>query len=259
MSKYTMTLEDIGKNYCSVEFMKTIPLSDKDSYNKLLSYMMTLPTSTLLEKTHDYIFDFDYNFYTDDEDKKKEFEDIFISHFINQEIAYETESLWKIKLQAFIKLWMPYYKNVFDNYLTASELKKIREITTTYKGTGYSYNKGTSYNDNKYSGKTSNNQTTSTTQIDSDYPQATFDDNIDFATNSATNSNHTEGWVSPDLNTVDNGKSTSDTDNGNEYKQVVSGYTGDVSSLVEKYNELLTNINNDLLNKAEKALFMKLW
>lgn len=259
MSKYTITIEDMSKAHLSYDYMETIPLSDTNAYSKLLNYMLTLPVKTIVENAQKIVFDFDYNFYVDDEAKKKEFEEIFVRHFINQEIAYETESLWKVKLEEFIKLWMPYYKDVYDSYLTSKELLKKRELVTVTESGGKIKSLSESTSHSKESSETKGKATSGTTQIDSDYPQATFDDDIDFATTSATNSTSSNTTGEAKGNTDNISTSRGESEDDHKTTTTSSGYTGDTTSLVQGYNDLIHNINDELLQLAEKALFMKLW
>ncbi len=254
MAKYTMTLEEIARERLSQNYMAA-----GHTYAELVNYMYTVSVDDIINTIKAYCFDKDYPFYTDDTAAKEQFETIFANTFVNIEIGFETQALWKLKLYAFLMTWMPYYKDIYNNYLTAIELKKQRDITTTYDGTGYSYNKGTNGNTNTHKGVTTNEQSTTNTAYDSDYPQATYSTEVDYATTSGYTKVGTSGNVKPDLTTIDDGKSTSNTDNGQKYKQVVSGYTGDAASLTKDYDDILHNINQELIDKARQYLFMKLW
>ena len=55
------------------------------------------------------IFPDNYPFYIDDEKAKKEFEELFILHFLTREIGFETPYLFQQKLKAKLIEIMPYY------------------------------------------------------------------------------------------------------------------------------------------------------
>lgn len=69
------------------------------------------------------VFTFPYNFYSDNEQDKKEFEQLFIQHFYFREIGFETPYHFKLKLQATLNLKMPYYRQ-----LAQTEWNKVRSV-----------------------------------------------------------------------------------------------------------------------------------
>lgn len=68
------------------------------------------------------IFDFDYVFWSDNAELKKVFETNFLRHFYMREIAYETPTYWKLKLQDAFITWMPYYSKLMQAALRAADL-----------------------------------------------------------------------------------------------------------------------------------------
>ena len=86
------------------------------------------------------IFPSNYDFYIDDEQARKEFEEKFINHFYYREIGFETPFMFKHKLESHLKLNMPYWKELYRteleardiNFLLNKDLKEtfIREIDT---------------------------------------------------------------------------------------------------------------------------------
>lgn len=153
---------------------------------------------------------------------------------------------------------MPYYADVYDNYLTSKELLKKRELVTVTESGGTSKSLGESTSHTKESSETKGSAKSGVTQIDSDYPQATFDDDVDFATTSATNSSSSSTSGSAKGNTDNIATTRGQTENDHKSTTTSSGYTGDTTSLVQGYDDLIHNINDELLQLAEKALFMKL-
>ena len=53
------------------------------------------------------VFTFDYPFYNDNMEDKKEFEELFLKYYYFREIGFETPSRFKMKLESKLKLIMP--------------------------------------------------------------------------------------------------------------------------------------------------------
>lgn len=60
-----------------------------------------------------HLFDFDYPFY--DEDYRKEFETNIIKEFYIREIGFETEGLFKMRLETWLNINMGYYNELFES------------------------------------------------------------------------------------------------------------------------------------------------
>ena len=69
------------------------------------------------------VFTFDYPFYNDNIEDKKEFEELFLKYYYFREIGFETPSRFKMKLESKLKLIMPYYRQ-----LALTEWDKVRSI-----------------------------------------------------------------------------------------------------------------------------------
>jgi len=100
------------------------------------------------------IFDFPYEFYR--EDKKAEFEQMFIQHFKYREICCETIGRWKDYLIDKFNVDLPYYNmllkaaeldyNIFDNYrlteTTTRNIQKEGTLNNTINASTNTYNTG---------------------------------------------------------------------------------------------------------------------
>ena len=81
------------------------------------------------------IFPSDYEFYVDDEQLRKAFEDKFIRHFYYREIGFETPFMFIQKLESHLLLNMPYWKQLYATELEARGIsfllnKDLKESTT---------------------------------------------------------------------------------------------------------------------------------
>lgn len=66
-----------------------------------------------IEKGRPQLFDFDYPFF--DEGLRSEFEDHFIRNFYMREIGFETEGLFKFKLENWLTINMPYFNRLLQS------------------------------------------------------------------------------------------------------------------------------------------------
>ena len=128
------------------------------------------------------VFTFEYPFYNDNVEDKKEFEELFLKYYYFREIGFETPSRFKMKLESKLRLIMPYYR-----HLALTEWDKVKDVelmmnsknlteTTTHEQTltGSSTNKGTSTSSiNQSSEGTTTNKDSSTSTIS----QSTSGDN----------------------------------------------------------------------------------
>ena len=120
-----------------------------------------------------HIFPKEYDFYLDDEDAKKAFEDKFIKHYYYREIGFETPFMFMQKLESHLLLNMPYWKQLYQtelesrdiNFLLNKDLREtfMREIESenTTTGTNNSQQNSTSTNTVSQSGTSSETNTAS--------------------------------------------------------------------------------------------------
>ena len=90
------------------------------------------------------VFTFDYPFYNDNEDDKKEFEELFLKYYYFREIGFETPSRFKMKLESKLKLIMPYYRQLaltewdkvksIEQMMTSKDLKETTTHEQSIKG-----------------------------------------------------------------------------------------------------------------------------
>lgn len=106
--------------------------------------MMANYTMTIMEmmnnKLTKNIFPEHYEFYVDDQQAKKSFEDKFISHYYYREIGFESPFMFTHKLETHLLINMPYWKQLYAtelearniNFLLNKDLREtfIREVET---------------------------------------------------------------------------------------------------------------------------------
>ena len=134
------------------------------------------------------IFNFNYEFYCDDLEVKKKFEEKFINHYWLHEIGCETPARWNQMLKSRLNLIMPYYRQLYQtelasqniNFLLNKDLREtfIREIDTENQLSGTNTTNQNSLGTNSFSQTGSTNSTNSMSQS---------------ATSSSTNSTEQNG------------------------------------------------------------------
>lgn len=77
----------------------------------------TIELGTLTKDPNFNIFDFEYDFYTDDLEIKKNFEKKFIQTYYFHEIGQETVARFKYMLKSRLDLEMPYYRKLYETEL----------------------------------------------------------------------------------------------------------------------------------------------
>ena len=105
----------------------------------------TIDLYTLLQDDNFKLFDFDYEFYSDE--AKEDFEQKFINRYMFDEIGFETVMRFKHFLKEKLNRIAPYYKQVYQTELRCLEddidfmLNKDLRETETIKGTNTSNSK----------------------------------------------------------------------------------------------------------------------
>lgn len=199
------------------------------------------------------LFDFDYEFYTDDTLLKKRFEDKFINHYLFYEIGFETVARFKHQLKSRLDEIGCYYKQLYEtqvrsagiDFMLNKDLREefIREVQEDSEAT---------------SERTSKNSQSSTNETDSKV--STLDNGLASVSLSA-------GYLT--AVSKDSGKAglsstgSGVTDQSSSKKQVEktlftsSGNIGQTSSaeLLEKWRGILINIDLMIIEEV-RDLFM---
>lgn len=81
------------------------------------------------------IFPEQYPFYTDDVQARKEFEELFILHFLTRQIEFETPYLFQMKLKGRLMEIMPYYRQLamteWEKVRTTEQMMTSKNLTET--------------------------------------------------------------------------------------------------------------------------------
>ena len=203
------------------------------------------------------LFDFSYDYYMKDlvpedvyQQKKKDFENKFLEYYYFDEIGYKTPDRFKQRLKNYLdmgfKKWQERYNTELEvqknniNFLLNKDL--IEERTTEGNATG---NSSTTSSSTSNSNTTANNKNTV-----NDTPDTRFTSTENFAT-SITNDETTTN--SSNTGSGETTNTSNQNSNVNE-KFTSKGNIGVTSSaeLLEKWREVIIDIDNEIIDGAEK-------
>jgi hypothetical protein len=239
--------------------------------------LQTSNTRDKIEQGRGKLFDFDYPIF--DAAYKEIFETHFIRNFYTREIGFETEGLFKFKLENWLSINMPYFNKMFQSELMEFDpLTNFKVDTTQNKKADRNM---TSDSTTSGSSKSTNNQSASGTSkqdefgrhLQSDTPDArlaiTTQDGkgvIEYAsqiqentdTNSKTNNSTMKG-DSTDTSSVN----SNSTGKQNEIEDFIESKIGKIgnqsySSMLNEYRSTLLRIENKIFNEMQE-LFMLLY
>lgn len=224
------------------------------NYTIELRFLENLPMSKL--------FDFEYDYYmkglVSDEvyqQKKKDFEVKFLEFYYFDEIGYKTPDRFKQRLKNYLdmgfKKWQERYKTELEvqkqniNFLLNKDL--IEERITEGNASG---NSTTTSSNTSNSNSSSNNK-----NIVNDTPDTRFTSTENFATSITT-----DETTSNSTNTGNGETTNTSNQNSNVNERFTSkGNIGVTSSaeLLEKWREVIIDIDNEIIEGAEK-FFMQI-
>ena len=200
-----------------------------------------------IQQTHK-IFDFDYDFYTNDETIKYNFEDKFINEYYFNEIGFETVGRFKQRLRTKLNKIMPYYSQLYQTELRSKDIdfmlnKDLEEVyERILEGSNTSMNDVT----------VDNSSTSNVLESNIDNGNAS----LELEKGSLTN----VGKSTINDNTKSS-NSVNDTTNQTERTKLSSkGNIGITSSaeLLEKWRKVIINIDDLIINECSD-LFMQVY
>ena len=220
------------------------------------------------------VFTFDYPFYNDNVDDKKEFEELFEKYFYFREIGFETPDRFKMKLESKLKLIMPYYRQ-----LALTEWNKVKTVelmmnsknlteTTTHEQTlsGTSTNTDTSSSTISQTTNGDNNsslsQTSKESRLENGVSSVSLSDGyltgVSESSQTTTDTNSSESTQSG----TTEGQATTNT---NQTITDTTTFTskGDIgiqtpAYAIAEWRKVIININEQIIKECED-LFMKIY
>lgn len=227
-----------------------------------------------IEEGRKHLFDFEYPIFN--EDFRKVFETHFIRNFYMREIGFETEGLFKFRLETWLMINMPYWNKMFESEQLKYDPLMNSAMDTTSNNTKDHTTTQTQNSDSHNEGQSTDDQTSETTQdnfgrsIESDNPdsrlQLTTNDGegvIEYASRIGedTENNKQNGTANTQSNASNDETRSSQLDSQindiEDFVQSRSGKVGSISypELVQKYREALLRIER-LMFYEMNQLFM---
>ena len=234
------------------------------------------------------LFAFNYDFYCDDLEAKKKFEEKFINHYWLHEIGCETPARWNQMLKSRLNLIMPYYRQLYETELASQNidflLNKDLTESTTRELSGVENDTGNKrltneVSQNLTSTSTSNGEFSSTNQSTGNHKTSQLNDGV---SNASLEQGYLTGVSRDDLTNTDNQQSESTTknnqqltDSGTQSQEETNrrentqtetitfksqGNIGVTSSaeLLQKWRDVLINID-EMIIKECRVLFMQVY
>ena len=211
------------------------------------------------------IFPSDYEFYIDDEQLRKDFEDKFIKYYYYREIGFETPFMFIQKLETHLLINMPYWKQLYQtelesrniNFLLNKDLREtfIREIDTENQTTGTNTTNQTSTSTASVSqeGTSSNTQTGSSTNS---HKESTISDGVSL---SSLSDGYLTGVSSDDGNNSSTGNGTSTNTGSSNSSDDVSTTGNSSQSGNEKMVEKTDLLSQGNIGITSSAQLLKEW
>ena len=204
----------------------------------------TIELDTMLRDKNFILFNFDYDFYTDNVEIKKKFEQKFIDRYRFNEIGFETVARFKHYLKTSLNEIAPYYKQLYESELRCNDIDFMlnKDYTETFI-------------------KNIDSLSKSTETQNSNYNDLTNESNINDGVSDVELTKGNLTSVTGNENTsTSNGTGTSENKQSESYTLTGQGNIGVTSSaeLLQKWREVMINIDEMILNDLAD-LFMSIY
>lgn len=216
----------------------------------MANYTMTL--YDLLSDEEFELFDFYYKFYTDDESRKKEFEQKFIMNYMRYEIGFETGWDFKHELKSLLNLKADYYRQLYESELKSQNIDfllnkdLVEEFTRTLESEGNSHTDSSSANTSS-----SNSQTNASSKNKNETSGSDLDNGLSNADADKRKTSHSKDQS--DLTSSSSDQSSADSKSTGNIKQVSNNNTLEKTRFVSKGNIGVTS-SAELLEKWRKIM-----
>lgn len=235
----------------------------------MANYTMTL--YDLLSDEEFELFDFYYNFYTDDESRKKEFEQKFIMNYMRYEIGFETGWDFKHELCSLLNIKADYYRQLYESELKSQNLDFLlnkdlveeftRTLSTEANTNTDSENENQVKSKNQSSVNSKNKNEASGSDLDNGLSNADADKRKTSHSKDESNlTSSTQDEGNSNSKAVGNMKQASQQNTIESTRFVSKGNIGVTSSaeLLEKWRKIMINID-EMLIKECRQLFATIY
>lgn len=219
----------------------------------------TIELRRIHENPSTEVFGFNYDFYIDNQEIKRKFEQKFIDHYYFDEIGFETIGKFKHRLRTKLNEIMPYYKQLFETEVASKDINFLlnKDLTET---TSRALDKEDISNNINNANSTNNN--TSTANEGSTFKESSLNNgNATLGLDRLTTINSNDTNMSNNTNTTSNSESNyKGQTKGNEKETITLKSQGNIgitssAELLQKWREVLINIDQLIINECSD-LFM---
>lgn len=201
----------------------------------------TIDIHSMVKDKNFKIFSFDYDFYTNDAEIKKKFEQKFIDRYLFHEIGFETIGRFKHYLKSTLNEIAPYYRQLYESEMRAKDIDFLlnKDYTETFTKDTLSNMVLEGTNASKFLEGTKNS------------------DIADGVSDVALTRGNLTSVSENSSNSVGNSSSNTEGNKNENYTLTGKGNIGITSSaeLLEKWREVMINIDKLILNELSD-LFM---
>lgn len=228
----------------------------------------TIDVYTLLKDNKFKVFNFDYDFYTDDPNIKQAFETKFIDRYMFNEIGFETVTRFKHYLKERLNSIAPYYKQLYYTELESKNIKFLlnKDLTETFTK---DVSSNTETSSNTSLNNRSSSSTTDTQNNINNFKESSLDNgnadlrlsqgnltSVNETSNNTTSNNTTSSNDNSDMNNTGN-TSNKETETTTLTSQGNIGVTSS-AELLKQWREVLINIDNMIIEECSD-LFMTIY
>lgn len=231
----------------------------------------TIEVYSLLQDKNFKMFDFEYNFYTDNEVIKTNFENKFLDNYMFHEIGQETVMRFKHYLRTKLNTIMPYYKQLYETELRCKDIDFMlnKDLTETFERTNTSDKQGQTDNNSRadITNQDVSNLTNTTNEnnkesyIEQGLASISVDDKLTGVTNTSNNIEQNNTTNTTGSNVSQGTSRTVESVSDKEITKLISqGNIGVTSSaeLLEKWRKVIINIDNLIIEECS-SLFMQIY
>lgn len=200
----------------------------------------TIEINSLLSDKDFNLFNFDYKFYTDNDEIKKEFEQKFIDTYRFNEIGFHTVAKFKHYLKTKLNNIMPYYSQLYETEIKAKDINFLlnKDLTETFE------------KDVKTNGISSSNQ-----DINDRITQNTKESNIENGNASLELQSGSLTNVSQVTNDNVNNVNSINKINNNQNEKTTFKSQGNIgitssAELLQKWRDVIINIDKQIIDEC---------
>ena len=191
------------------------------------------------------IFDFNYDFYTDDPAIKELFEKQFLEYYLFHEIGFETVTRFQLALKAHLNVNADYWSKLYQTELRSKDLDFMTNKDYTETIERVLEQDTTNQNTNSSNSNSTNNSTSNSTSNSTNEGSSTVNSNT-----TSTSSGNSSSNVNSKGSDTNNGVAYISTDNGSITTASVSDSTNSntANSSIANTNEASSNSTNETTN-----------